>query len=61
MTFFNVYFAKMLLFYLFKKPEKSVANASLAAEYAQAAIGFMMIGTHNFLLFAGTPGCVSNC
>ena len=48
MSVFNVYFAKMLLFYLFKKPEESVANASLAAEYAPAAIGFMMIGTHNF-------------
>ena len=48
MSLFNVYFAKMLLFYLFKKPEESVANASLAAEYAPAAIGFMMIGTHNF-------------
>ena len=48
MSVFNVYFAKMLLFYLFKKPEQSVANASLAAEYAPAAIGFMMIGTHNF-------------
>ena len=44
---FNVYCAKMLLFYLFKKTEQSVANAYLAAEYAPA-IGFMMIGTHNF-------------
>ncbi|MEG4281534.1 AAA family ATPase [Microcoleus sp. A006_D1] len=48
MSTFNVYFAKMLLAYLFKKPEESVTSASLAAEYAQAAIGFMMIGTHNF-------------
>jgi len=53
MSLFNVYFAKMLLFYLFKKTEKSVANASLAAEYAQAAIGFMMIGTHNFYYSLG--------
>ncbi|WP_367274825.1 AAA family ATPase [Microcoleus sp. CAWBG556] len=48
MSIFNVYFARMLIFYLFKKPDKSVANASLATEYAQAAIGYMMIGTHNF-------------
>jgi len=48
LSLFNVYFAKMLLFYLFKKTEESVANAALAAEYAQAATGFMMIGTHNF-------------
>ena len=48
MSIFNVYLAKMLLFYLFKKPEESVANAYLAAEYSQAAIGFIMIGTHNF-------------
>jgi len=53
MSFFNVYFAKMILSYLFKKPEKSVVNASLAAEYAQAAIGFMMIGTHNFYYSLG--------
>ncbi|MEG4800966.1 AAA family ATPase [Microcoleus sp. ARI1-B5] len=48
MSLFNIYLAKMLLFYLFKKYKPSVANASLAAEYAQAAIGFIMIGTHNF-------------
>ncbi|TAE53861.1 MAG: response regulator, partial [Oscillatoriales cyanobacterium] len=48
MSLFNVYLAKLLLNYLFKQPDKAVADASLAAEYAQAAIGFMMIGTHNF-------------
>src|SRR4028118_614749 len=53
MSLFNVYFAKMILSYLFKKPEESVANASLAAEYAQAALGFMMIGTHNFYYSLG--------
>ncbi|TAF87228.1 MAG: hypothetical protein EAZ49_20705, partial [Oscillatoriales cyanobacterium] len=47
-SLFNVYLAKLLLNYLFKQPDKAVADASLAAEYAQAAIGFMMIGTHNF-------------
>ncbi|WP_325315446.1 hybrid sensor histidine kinase/response regulator [Microcoleus sp. PH2017_28_MFU_U_A] len=48
MSLFNVYLAKLLLNYLFKQPDKAVADASLAAEYASAAIGFMMIGTHNF-------------
>ncbi|MBE9185980.1 AAA family ATPase [Microcoleus sp. LEGE 07076] len=48
MSLFNVYLAKLMLSYLFKHPDKAVADASLAAEYAQAAIGFMMIGTHNF-------------
>ncbi|MEG4319488.1 MULTISPECIES: AAA family ATPase [unclassified Microcoleus] len=48
MSLFNVYLAKSLLNYLFKQPDKAVADASLAAEYASAAIGFMMIGTHNF-------------
>ncbi|MEG5061391.1 AAA family ATPase [Microcoleus sp. A2-C5] len=45
---FNVYLAKLLLNYLFKKPEQAVIDGSLAAKYAPAAIGFMMIGTHNF-------------
>ena len=48
LSLFSVYFAKTILCYLFKAPEKAVANASLAAEYAPAAIGYMMIGTHNF-------------
>ncbi|MEG4999251.1 hybrid sensor histidine kinase/response regulator [Microcoleus sp. B4-D4] len=48
MSLFHIYLAKLLLFYLFKKPEQAVANASLAAKYAPAAIGFMIIGTHNF-------------
>ncbi|TAE99220.1 MAG: GAF domain-containing protein [Oscillatoriales cyanobacterium] len=47
MSLFKVYFAKMLLSYLFKEPEEALASASLAAEYAKAAVGFMMIGTHN--------------
>jgi len=48
MALFKFYLAKLLLNYLFKNPEKAVADASLAAEYAPAAIGLMMIGTHNF-------------
>ncbi|MCW6052346.1 AAA family ATPase [Lyngbya sp. CCAP 1446/10] len=48
MALFKFYLAKLLLNYLFKSPEKAVADASLAAEYAPAVIGFMMIGTHNF-------------
>ncbi|MEZ2238742.1 AAA family ATPase [Microcoleus sp.] len=47
MSLFTVYFAKMLLSYLFKESEQALASASLAAEYAKAAVGFMMIGTHN--------------
>ncbi|MEO6862878.1 MAG: ATP-binding protein, partial [Microcoleus sp.] len=47
LSIFYIYFGKMLLCYLFKKPEESVTNASLAAKYAPA-IGLMMIGTHNF-------------
>lgn len=38
----------MLLFYLFKKPEESVINASLAVESAPVVMSFMIIGTHNF-------------
>ncbi|WP_293128104.1 ATP-binding sensor histidine kinase [Microcoleus sp. bin38.metabat.b11b12b14.051] len=48
MQIFYLYFAKLLLNFLFKRPEQAVIEASLAAEYASAAIGFMMIGTHNF-------------
>ncbi|WP_293126793.1 AAA family ATPase [Microcoleus sp. bin38.metabat.b11b12b14.051] len=48
MSLFNVYLAKLVLNYVFKQPKKAVADASLATEYASAAIGFMMIGTHNF-------------
>jgi predicted ATPase/signal transduction histidine kinase len=48
MSIFNVYFAKLLLAYLFKEPKQALASASLAAEYAEAAVGFMMIGSHNF-------------
>ncbi|MEG4865910.1 MULTISPECIES: hybrid sensor histidine kinase/response regulator [unclassified Microcoleus] len=45
---FNYYLAKLLLNYLFKKPEQAVIDGSVAAKYAPAAIGFMMLGTHNF-------------
>ncbi|MBE9120598.1 AAA family ATPase, partial [Tychonema sp. LEGE 07199] len=48
MSTFNVYFAKLLLAYLFKKLDLAVINAFLAAEYAPAAVGFIMFGTHNF-------------
>ncbi|WP_424407716.1 ATP-binding protein [Microcoleus sp.] len=48
LSIFYVYFGKLLIAYLFKKPEQAVIEASLGAEYAQAASGFMIIGTHNF-------------
>jgi predicted ATPase/signal transduction histidine kinase/CheY-like chemotaxis protein/tRNA A-37 threonylcarbamoyl transferase component Bud32 len=53
LSVFYVYFGKMLIAYLFKKPEESVTNASLAAEYSPAAIGLMMIGVHNFYYSLG--------
>ncbi|MEG3931865.1 MULTISPECIES: AAA family ATPase [unclassified Microcoleus] len=45
---FNFYLGKMLSYYLFKQSEKAVANASLAAGYAQVVIGFAIVVTHNF-------------
>ncbi|MEG4631669.1 AAA family ATPase [Microcoleus sp. AR_TQ3_B6] len=45
---FNFYLGKMLSYYLFKNSEKAVANASLAAGYAQVVIGFSIVVTHNF-------------
>ncbi len=48
MGIFNFYCAKMVSHYFFKEPQQAVANASLAAGYAQAVMGFMIVGTHNF-------------
>ncbi|PSB11297.1 serine/threonine protein kinase, partial [filamentous cyanobacterium Phorm 46] len=48
MGVFKFYFAKMLTSYLFKDSEQAVVNASLAVGYARAAIGFIIVGTHNF-------------
>ena len=45
---FNFYVGQMLSYYLFKKSEEAVANASLAAGYTQAVIGFAIVVTHNF-------------
>ncbi|MCC3494428.1 MAG: AAA family ATPase [Microcoleus sp. PH2017_25_DOB_D_A] len=47
-SFFNFYFAKTLLHYLFKEYDMAVANASLAVEYAGGMVGYMMVGTNNF-------------
>ncbi len=47
-SFFNFYFAKTLLHYLFKEYDMAVANASLAVEYPGGMVGYMMVGVHNF-------------
>jgi histidine kinase len=48
MGIFNFYCANLVSHYFFKEPKKAVANASLAAGYIQAVIGFTIVGTHNF-------------
>jgi predicted ATPase/signal transduction histidine kinase/CheY-like chemotaxis protein/tRNA A-37 threonylcarbamoyl transferase component Bud32 len=47
-SFFNFYFAKTLLHYLFKEYDIAVTNASLAVEYPGGMVGYMMVGVHNF-------------
>jgi histidine kinase len=48
MGIFNFYCANMVSHYFLKEPKKAVADASLAAKYAQAVMGFTIVGTHNF-------------
>ncbi|MEG4816926.1 AAA family ATPase [Microcoleus sp. K5-D4] len=45
---FFTYFAKTILFYLFKEPHEAVANASLAEEHAISVMSMVVSATHNF-------------
>ncbi|MBD2040743.1 ATP-binding sensor histidine kinase [Microcoleus sp. FACHB-672] len=45
---FVTYFAKTILLYLFKEPEKAVASAGLAAEHLACVKGMVLSAGHNF-------------
>ncbi|HEY9850991.1 MAG TPA: AAA family ATPase [Leptolyngbyaceae cyanobacterium] len=45
---FVAYFAKTILFYLFKESSNAFANASLAAEHAASVMGMVISAAHNF-------------
>ncbi|NEP26169.1 MAG: AAA family ATPase [Moorea sp. SIO3I6] len=47
-SLFYLYLAKSILFYWFKEPEKAIAQARSAEQYAQAVPGMILIAEHNF-------------
>ncbi len=47
-SLFYAYLGKLLLLYLFKKPEMAIANAREAEKYQQSVPGFLLIAEHNF-------------